>query len=68
MINNNLFENPKKFKLKLSNSSYNTKIKTLSSTTIIINNPNNNKSLLFFLINFKKLNTDNIKKKYITNN
>lgn len=67
VIDDSLFESPEEFELRLSDSSYNAKIGTLSSATVIIDGPNDGKSLLFFLINFEKLNTGNVKKKCVAN-
>lgn len=62
VIDDSLFESPEEFELRLSDSSYNAKIGTLSSATVIIDGPNDGKSLLF-LINFEKLN--DIKNKFV---
>lgn len=67
VIDDSLFESPEEFELRLSDSSYNAKIGTLSSATVIIDGPNDGKSLFFFLINFEKLNTGNVKKKCVAN-
>lgn len=67
VIDDSLFESPEEFELRLSDSSYNAKIGTLSSATVIIDGPNDGISLLFFLINFEKLNTGNVKKKCVAN-
>lgn len=67
VIDDSLFESPEEFELRLSDSSYNAKIGTLSSATVIIDGPNDGKLLLFFLINFEKLNTGNVKKKCVAN-
>lgn len=48
VIDDSLFESPEEFELRLSDSSYNAKIGTLSSATVIIDGPNDGK-LIFFL-------------------
>lgn len=47
VIDDSLFESPEEFELRLSDSSYNAKIGTLSSATVIIDGPNDGK-LIFF--------------------
>lgn len=52
VIDDSLFESPEEFELRLSDSSYNAKIGTLSSATVIIDGPNDGKSLPFFFNKF----------------
>lgn len=43
VIDDSLFESPEEFELRLSDSSFNAKIGTLSSATVIIDGPNDGK-------------------------
>lgn len=47
VIDDSLFESPEEFELRLSDSSFNAKIGTLSSATVIIDGPNDGKWIFF---------------------
>ena len=54
VIDDSLFESPEEFELRLSDSSYNAKIGTLSSATVIIDGPNDGKGSKYSQLSNKK--------------
>ena len=54
VIDDSLFESPEEFELRLSDSSYNARIGTLSSATVIIDGPNDGKGSKYLQLNNKK--------------